>query len=170
VDDPERGNWIVHQIDADAWPAGVAKSHWKVDLDDTGNPDGYVQAGRFFMGRGWQPSINYHPNRNRLTFADASKAVQALSGAKSRRALRNPRVFNFGFDEHGLADAELFDEAYRFMRESGFAGQVFVVPNPADTGTRLQRRAMLATITQMDGLKQAAAGYGGAGFEVEEQL
>lgn len=170
ADDPERGVWILHLIDATAWPTGVPERVWKVEIDDTANPDGYVQIGRVFMGRPWQPAINYAPGRNRLSFGNNSKSVSALSGAKSRRNVTGPRTFQFGFDEHGLTDAVLFGEGYELMRDGGFAGQVFVIPDPEADRVTLGRRSMLGTITQMDGIAQAAAGYGGIGFEIEEQL
>lgn len=170
ADDPDRGVWIIHLIDPVAEPSGVPERIWKLEIDDQSNADGFVQLGRLFMGRPWQPSINFAPGRNGLHLIDNSRSVRALSGAKDRRGGVNPRVFRFGFDEQGLAEAELYDDAFRLMRDAGFTGQVFVIPDPDADRVTLGRRSMLGTLSQPATLLQAGGGVGSAEFEIEEQL
>ena len=32
--------------------------YWRVNIEDTSNPDGYVQFGRLFLAGEWQPKFN----------------------------------------------------------------------------------------------------------------
>ena len=48
-----------HYLSWLAWSNAVALRYWRVDIADSGNADGYVQAGRLMLGTYWQPTTNF---------------------------------------------------------------------------------------------------------------
>jgi hypothetical protein len=40
-------------------PNNVSSRYWKIEINDTGNADGYVQIGRLFIGGAWEPTYNF---------------------------------------------------------------------------------------------------------------
>lgn len=159
-DDPERGLWLIHVL-----PQEVAAREWSIELDDAGNPAGYIEAGRLFLGRSWVPSTGIAVSGNGLSFEAASLSSTALSGARHFLRRKAARRFRFAFDH--LPEAEAFDEAYRLMRVAGVDGQVFVLPEP-DDAMHLQQRSFLGRLVQMDAISCAVWRIAGTGFEIEE--
>jgi len=54
IDDPERGVSIIHVL-----PTAQFRQVWRIEIDHAGNPAGFVQIGRLYMCRSFEPSINY---------------------------------------------------------------------------------------------------------------
>ena len=48
-----------HYLSWLAWSNAVALRYWRVDIADSGNADGYLQAGRLMLGTYWQPTTNF---------------------------------------------------------------------------------------------------------------
>lgn len=159
-EDEERGMWLIHIFDQP-----VTAQSFNLEFDDQGNPDGYLDFGRLFMGRHWQPSLNYTYSSNGLAFRDHTNRVSTLSGGEIARRRLNPRIFQFGFDY--LPEAELYGPAYDFQRIVGGDGEVFVIPDPDDVSFR-HKRSFLATAARMDPLTQSIFLRGGTGFELKE--
>ncbi|MDF2797507.1 MAG: hypothetical protein K0R85_251 [Devosia sp.] len=168
-DDPDRGSFIVHVL-----PAPVAQIFWTVEIDDRGNPDGFIEASRLLMCRSVQPSINYQLGQNGLSFEDNALRARTLAGGEQIWRRVNPRVFQFGFDY--LPEPEAFqsgsgaNDFYDLMRHAGFDREVFVIPDPNADGLELQRRSFLGTFSQMNPLSQVAYGYAAAGFTIKERI
>jgi hypothetical protein len=162
-DDPDRGSFIVHVL-----PVAVGQLYWSFEIDDRGNPDGYVEASRLLMSRAVEPSINYGYGNNGLTFQDNSLRQPTLSGGETVWRRVNPRVFSCSFDH--LPEAEAFAAFYDLMRHSGYDREVFVIPDPAATGLELQRRSFLGTFSQMSPLTQAAFQHASTGFTIKERI
>lgn len=161
-DDPDRGAFIIHVL-----PSIVAQLYWSVEIDDRGNPAGYVEASRLLMCRAVSPSINYKYGGN-LGFQDNSLRQPTLAGGEATWRRVNPRIFNCGFDY--LPEAEAFSDFYDLMRHTGFDREVFIIPDPDAGGLELQRRSFLGTFSQMDPLTQAAFGHVGTGFTIKERI
>lgn len=161
-DDEERGLWLIYIPDAP-----VVAQYWTIEIDDSANAAGYVQFGRLFMGRHWQPSLNYTYSNNGLSLQDNSVKASTLAGNQTTWRRVNPRLFQCAFDY--LPDTELYREAYGFQRSIGFDGQVFVIPDPEDTEF-IQRRAFLSRASRMDALSQAVLDHGSTGYEFREVL
>jgi|TARA_B100000315_G_scaffold219431_1_gene221368 hypothetical protein len=93
----------------------------RIELDDQGNSDGYLQAGRLIVSPAWQPTRN-------LTYGwevhhvDESRKVRSRGGqlyvdvAPKRRRL--------GFVIEHLDEDEMFGRAYELDRDKGVAGDV----------------------------------------------
>ena len=163
-DDTERGVYLIHDFGDDPFTA----RYWSFEIDDTTNPDGYVQIGRLFMPSSWQPTVNYGYGNNGLSFRDNSlRGSPTLAGNPSISRRVNPRVFRASFDY--LPESEGYAKAYRLFRVAGFDGEVFVIPDPEDL-TGIQQRSFLGTIQTMDAIGQAAFGMVGTGFEILETI
>ncbi|WP_173087388.1 hypothetical protein [Devosia sp. 1635] len=162
-DDPDRGTFIIHVL-----PYAVAQLFWTIEIDDEGNPDGFIEASRLLMCRTVEPSINYQVGQNGLAFEDNSKRSRTLGGGEQIWRRINPRVFQFGFDY--LPESEAFNDFYDLMRHTGYDREVFVIPDPDASALEMQRRSFLGTFSQMNPLSQVAFGYAAAGFTIKERI
>lgn len=161
-DDADRLIWPI-QIYANP----VSSQYWSMEIDDTSNPDGYVEMGRLFMPRYWQPTRNFTPDNN-FVFEDNSRHRPTLNGGDNPLGQRDKRVFRFGFDN--LENSELFTSAYDFDRTAGYDGEVFVIPDPNDDFVTMQRRSFMGRNRRLNGLALAAAGVGSTGYELIEDI
>lgn len=159
-DDPRRGIWVIHVFETP-----VRAQYWTLEINDTGNPDGYVQFGRLFLGDFWVPSTGQQVAGNAFGFRDASMSSTTLSGSKHYYRRTNPRFFRFGFDH--LPEAEAFRRGVRFSRVSGFDREVHIIPDPDDT-INMQVRSFLGTVGQMDPLALVVWKRAATGYEIEE--
>lgn len=160
--DSERGAWMVHTFDAP-----TAGQYWKIEIDDSDNPDGYIDVGRLFMADHWSPSINYSPDGNGLGFVNNTLTQRTLSGGKRHKRRMNPRVFQWQLPF--LSQSEGYGEAYSFAQQAGFDGEVFVIPDPDDV-EYIQQRCFLGNLTEIDALSQSNFNHIGTGFQIEEIL
>lgn len=159
-DTTRSGPSIIHIFDEN-----VAARFWSIEIDADGNPDGFVDIGRLFMAGHYVPSLNYGYDRNSFSYADNTLRATTLNGASIERERVNPREFQFGLDL--LPEAEAFGVLLPFVRETGFANEVFVIPDP-DDATHMQDRSFFAKIRQMDALTQAMFGRASTGFQLRE--
>ena len=159
-DDKDRGIWVIHVFESP-----IVTLYIKVELDDRINPDGYIQAGRLFIGSYWAPSLNYTPDNNGLSFRNANIESSTLRGGKHYWRRINPRSWACSISM--LPELEAYTSAYDLIQQAGYDKEVFVIPDPEDS-TNMQRRAFLATITQADPISQALVSRASFGFTVEE--
>lgn len=159
-DDKDRGIWLIH-----VFSSPIVTLYIKVEMDDQLNPDGYIQAGRLFIGSYWAPSLNYTPDNNGLSFRNANIESSTLRGGKYYWRRINPRSWSCRFSM--LPDLEAYTSAYNLIQQAGYDKEVFIIPDPEDS-TNMQRRAFLATITQADPISQALVSRASFGFTVEE--
>lgn len=159
-DDKDRGIWVIH-----VFSSPIVTLYIKVELDDQLNPDGYIQAGRLFIGSSWAPSLNYTPDNNGLSFRNANIESSTLRGGKHYWRRINPRSWTCSISM--LPELEVYTSAYNLVQQAGYDKEVFIIPDPEDS-TNMQRRAFLATITQADPISQALVSRASFGFTVEE--
>lgn len=160
--DEARGRMIFRLM-----PDDVSAQYWLVEIDDVNNPYGYIDIGRLVFSTGFQPSVNDAFGAT-LTFIDNSVSASTLSGGEIRWHRLAPRSMRFSLEY--LPDEELFGATYNLMRRAGYDNQVFVIPDPADSGEATYRRSFLGTLKSMDGLSQAIIKHGNTGFEIKEVI
>lgn len=161
-DDADRNPWLFHIFDT-----LTSGQYWKLEIDNTENPAGYVEIGRLFMPDFVDPSHNYAVGNNGLQFLNNSLTQNTLSGAEQTRSRVNPRQWSCAFDM--LADAEMYEVFYRLFQHSAYRNETLVIPDPSDA-EHIQKRAIFGKLTQTDPLAQAQAGYGGTGFTITETI
>ncbi|HYC00342.1 MAG TPA: hypothetical protein VEC57_14490 [Candidatus Limnocylindrales bacterium] len=185
---------IVAQYDSgtyDAWPAAYVAAttermrrgeqtpalhrpatpqsyrYWRLDVDDTTNPDGWVEFGRPVLA--WNAFQSEHDVACGLGiyFKPRSTTVTTASGARYFDELPAPKCLDFTF--HYLADAEAWDTIYELMRTQGATGEVLVSLDP-DDARNLPRHTFLATVADMEKLRAMAKGYWTKAFTAEQLL
>jgi len=129
--------------------ATVSSLYWRVLFDDASNPDGYVQIGRLFIGKGFQPEINLQFNGS-IGIETATPTQVALNGAEYFDHRPSARVVKAS--TQFMTENEAMSEVYEIVRRSGIDGEVVFVWDPDDT-THAPRRQFLAhlrTLSEME--------------------
>lgn len=99
-----------------------------VEIDDTTNPDGYIQIGRVFAGEAFDPE--YGPAYGlKQGWKDASKVETNDSGAPFVDQRRCLRTVSFDLPYVGLDDSAIL---YEFQRRSGTTREVMYIPDKTD--------------------------------------
>lgn len=99
-----------------------------IEIDDTANPDGYVQIGRVFAGEAFDPEFGpaYGLKQG---WKDASKVETNDSGAPFFDQQRSLRTVAFDLPYVGLDDSAIL---YEFQRRSGTTREVMYIPDRHD--------------------------------------
>ena len=108
-----------------------------VEFDDQTNTAGYVQLGRFFVGEGYQATINIIYGLN-LGWEDPSEITTALSGAEDSDERTKYRVVNFEFKF--LPEDEAMRSPYEIIRRSGITREILFIQDPADLAHAIRRQ------------------------------
>lgn len=156
------GIWVIH-----IYPATVSAQYWQFDLANPNNPAGFIEVGRLFMGTAYIPSINYAPVNNKFGFEPFTSMQQAASGARYYNRRRSARTFEFAFPV--MPHDEIHDDIYAVAAIAGIDGQVFVIPDPDDTG-RLSQRSFLGTLSEQPAWSLDNIEIGATGFRVVESM
>ncbi len=132
------GIWIIH-----IYETPVNAQYWEFDIDNSQNPDGFIQIGRLFMGMAYVPTNNISVPDNKVGFDVNTTMVKAASGARFYNRRRAARTFDFALPI--LPQDEANDDIYRIAAISGIDKQVFVIPDPDDVD-RLSKRCILGNL------------------------
>lgn len=120
-----------------------------LEIDDTANPDGYVQIGRVFVdGAGFIPTINAQYGLQD-GLRDLSATDRSDSGALWVTARRTMRTVSCVMPR---LDEDEGDEMHEMMRVCGTGQEVLYLPEMANT-PRMQRYGFLGTLDEMSPLE-----------------
>lgn len=120
--------------------------YWLIEIDNTGNTEGYIEIGVLFMGEAFVPTMNFAPDSNsfkrvsRTSFADAANGSRYFTRRRSSRALRVAWP--------ALPSDEVLGEIDEMVRLHDIDRQFYVVTDPDRISTR-QRTSFLATLSQL---------------------
>lgn len=118
-------------------PTATVAQYWRLELSDPSNTDGFVQAGRVFVGPVWQPSKN--PSFGLSNAWETNTDVQsALGGAETFQRRVPYRTTKFTFDY--LSEDEALTNAYDMDRQAGIDQEVFWIHDPDDTIHAIRRQ------------------------------
>lgn len=167
IEDPRvvTAPWIIEVIPEDQL-VSVAAQHWKIEIFDTGNADGFVEIGYAMIGQAFRPSLNFDEN-NSFGRVQLTDTVEALGGHRDywhRGSRRTMRVTWWRLDE-----PEGWGDIYRMMTRMGIHEPMFIVQDPDDL-ENIQKRSFLATFRSTPELRLIIADGVTTGFEVEEML
>lgn len=140
--------------------------HWKVEVNDSANPDGYVQIGRLFMSPAWVPSVNYSYGAG-LGYQDPTPVDVSLSGAEFFDTRSKFRVFDFTLDY--ILGSEAYSYALELQRLAGTSGEVLVVPDKDDTST-VPVRSFVGRLIQAGRIQQVQPSAFSVNFQIKELL
>lgn len=138
----------------------------RVELNDTANAAGYVQAGRVFAADGWQPVRNMVYGAS-LAWESRTEVQESLSGAEYFN-LRTPvRVARFALDAMGQDEA--MAGAFEIQRAMGVNDELLFIWDPDDT-THALRRQFLCRLRALSPIENPGPDRWKAPFEVKELL
>jgi hypothetical protein len=145
-------------------PNDVDAQYWSVEIDDTTNPDGYVQLGRVFIGPAWQPEFNMSFG-NGIAW-ETSTEVQTTLGDVEYFNEKNPlRVVNFTMD--WLTEDEAMEGVFEIMRRAGVNKEVLYIYAPDDT-THALRRRFIGRLRKLNQIEHPNIAQHTAAFEIKE--
>ncbi len=143
----------------------ITARYGTLEINDTANTAGYVQAGRLFVGGGFQPTNNAEYGRQRGR-NDLSSSVTSISGKKFSTARRRPRTVDMRFPVLSIAEANHLDEMADAV---GTTEEVFYVPDPADMELS-QRQGFLAHMRELGALEDSFYENVATPYRLEEKL
>jgi hypothetical protein len=124
----------------------IAARYWRCEISDTSNSDGYIEAGRLFLGPIWQPTYNMSLGAQ-IGYLDDSTVETAFGGSEffDDRPVR--RQVTIRFDE--LSDSEAWLQALDMQRLRGITRELFFSWDPDDQEYIMQR-SFLARIEALN--------------------
>lgn len=139
--------------------------YWFFNIWDTGNADGYVQAARLVIAKGWQPTVGMADGAE-IAIEDMTLVAVADGGARRFDEKPTQRAMRFVLPEE--TESEALIQGFDLQRIAGTSGQLFVVYDPDDT-THMHRRAMPCTISRLAPFQHVVMRYHSA-WELTEEL
>ena len=128
--------------------------YWRIEIDDTSNPAGYVQIGRVFIGSLWEPATDAEVGVQ--TGWETTTTTQRALGGSRYFQRRNPfRVVTFSLKVLTLNEG--FSGAFEIDRRNGLDGEVLYIADQEDTVHAI-RRQFLGTLRQLTPLEQPYQG------------
>lgn len=145
-------------------PFNTVSRYWRVEINDTTNPAGYVQLGRVFIGSVWQPE---HSMSFGHTIAwETSTSVQAALSDSEYFTVKNPlRVVHFNVD--WLSENQALESVFEIQRRAGIDKEVLFIHDPDETIHQLRRR-FVGRFRQLNSIEHPSVVQHGAAFEIKE--
>lgn len=148
-------------IDAEAYPSGtiafyiaetvaLARYIW-VYIEDSENPAGYFEAGRFFAGVAWSPSINMNYGA-RVRWVDNSEVSRTLGG--KRLVAERPKYREVDLSFSWLEKSEAFGAAFEIGRTLGKSEDFLVILRPDEGGEFLFKRSIYVSLKDTSGVEE----------------
>lgn len=134
-------------------------------LTDTGNPDGYFQAGRLFVGQGFQPRRNASYGAA-LALKSRTTSSRAEDGTPSFNVKRPDLSMAFGFD--WLAEYEA-QKLLDLQAIADLHGEVLMLWDHSDPAFQY-RKSLLGRLAQLDPISHPQYATWRAAFQVEGAL
>ncbi len=108
----------------------------RITIQDTDNPDNYVEMGRVFIAPAFAPSSNVEYGL-RAGFIDNSRSVISRGGQVYVDSVPARRRFDFRF--HHMTENEAYTGANEMQRVSGLSGDVLMAIDVDDTTHRMRQ-------------------------------
>ena len=182
---------IVHDSGwIDGWPSGVdaeesegmnvdaahilstafAGRYWSFQISDEANADGYVEAGRHVVAKGYNPGTSFAYGAE-LGVDSTTRKVRGPAGNIFVDEEVQYRVLKLDFSR--ILEAEAMIAFLRFARIVGIGRQFYFVWDDADT-TYLMDRAFLASFVEAPGVRGIYKSNGtlifASVYDIEEEM
>ncbi len=144
-------------------PSFVSGRYLTIEIDDTTNPDGYIQIGRFFVGSGIQPTYNmsYGLQDN---LGDLSTGSMSESGSFWSIERRRLRDVSFVLDWVTLDQG---DEIHDMQMTLGTVNEVLYIPYPDDL-EKSQRYGFLGRLSELSPIEYPHYNNRSTAFKIKE--
>ncbi|MFC5498130.1 hypothetical protein ACFPOE_11340 [Caenimonas terrae] len=145
--------------------AAISARFLSLEISDTANAAGYVQAGRLVAAGGFQPAktASYGLQSGR---ADLSSVTTSISGVRYATPRRRPRSEQFQLQYVTQAEA---DRIHEMHDEIGTVDEVVYVPDAADAAYS-QRYGFLGYLEQLGALDYPFPLRRSVPFQIKEKL
>lgn len=139
--------------------------YFRLDITDTANTAGYIQAGRAFAGRSLRPEVNLSHG---TTFQPIprTEVLRAVSGEKFFSRKRADYAIAFSFDY--LSEAEAM-QALDLAVLCDLEGDVVFIWDPDEIASRF-RKSIYGQLGRVDPIRYPNLIYRSAAFQVEGLL
>ena len=144
----------------------VKTKYFRVEIFDQSNTDGYVEIGRIFAGRVFEPQFNVIYGAQ-LAWEDSSKVDQSLIGVEYASVTPMVRVANVNYDYSFRREA--LEGLYEIQRRSGITQEVLFIGNSDDLG-QMDRLSFLGRFRKIEPIKWHFMDLHSTGFEIKEIL
>jgi hypothetical protein len=147
-------------------PTETAARYWRFEVTDTTNNDGYVEAGRLYVGRAFQPAANFSWGAS-VGYIDESVAEQAFSGSEyfEQRPVRRVASVRFEF----LTDSEALINVLDIQRLRGTTREILFIWDPDDLEFS-SRRSFLARQQELSAIELVRLGNHATALKLRELL
>ena len=139
---------------------------FRIEVFDPDNTTGYLQAGRLFVGAGWQPVYNMSYGAS-IGFEERSLHDEAPGGTEFHDEREDPRIVRIAFPR--TTEDEAMGSGYELIRKQSTTKDVFFVWNPDDR-LNLQRRSFLARLRALNPIEHDFFNNNTLQFELKERL
>lgn len=152
---------LIHVLPASA----LGKYVW-LEIDDSINPAGYIEAARLVIAGQWQPRWNRSWGEA-ISIKSLTQMEEVPSGARYYDIVQNRRGYAFALD--WLSQSEAWGRAFELMREADIHGEILLIPDADDT-MNLYRSAFYATLAKLDPIRHPNFAQYQHAYELEEIL
>lgn len=125
-----------------------------IDINDTTNPAGYVQLGRFMAGSAFVPRYNMAYGAA-LKWIELTRISVSVGGQKYFDKRPNYRSFRCNFEF--ATEGEAYGAIYDMQRRVGLSGNLLMIYDPADQADVILRRTIYGSMTELSDLVTANA-------------
>lgn len=147
-------------------PTEVKAGYLRLEIFDSGNPSGYIEAARLWISGQWQPKFNAVYGMT-LGWEDSSKTEVALDGTEYHDERPMTRALVAGFDH--LSSDEGHAIYLEMQRQLGTTRELLVVPDYDDT-IHLIRRSFVGRLNKLTPLDAWAYSLFKGGIEIKETV
>jgi len=116
--------------------------YWKIEIDDSTNPKGYIDVGRLYMDKCFVPEVNASYGAE-IGHHDSSRIKRTISGAGIPLERKKLRRFSFLFDF--LSEDEAFDVLFDLDAIRGQSKDVLFIFDIEET-KHFQRKYIYGTM------------------------
>lgn len=138
----------------------------RVEIDDTSNPDTYIDLGRLVLASGYQPVINFEVGAH-LGWQTTTTSVESDGGATFYDDRPQKRVFNCVLANQ--SEDEAMVHVWEINRLMGTSEQFFFVYDADDT-VHLLRRSFICTMKELNRMLIAYASWMDQPVSIVEEL
>ncbi len=147
--------------------AQVSARYWRITFLDADNSDGYIQAGRVYLGIYFEPQFNFGYGWQ-FGIKDESKVTESIGGQKWVD-LKGER-YTLALSLKYINNAEKYWSIIDMMRRYGIRKDIIVVLTPDGQASERLFTTLYGRFTKLPRIKQAFYGYSSVDIEFEESL
>lgn len=134
-----------------------------IEIEDTSNPNGWVDIGRAFVGGGFTP--RYNPEYGlQDSWEDKTEIVEMASGATHAVVKKRYRKVQFVLPWLSQTEATIVHE---IQRRQGIYGEILYIPDLSDQQLN-QRYGMLGRLAEMSAIEYPFYNNRQCGFTIKE--